>query len=131
MKRCEQILKYAQNELSAQDKAAFEEHIKTCESCRAELAFLAKVEEGMQAPAAPARMVEKLFARTTRRRPLWARFRLGWTAAALAACVGVYVVFFPAHRAFNAHELVAYMNSVVEDEYVSFAQELTDMEDYF
>ena len=132
MNYCEQILLYAQGELNAADKKAFEAHLSTCATCQTELKFLAKLDEGLTPPAAPARMIDKLFARTTRKKSVWARLRLGWTVAALAACSGVFLlVSSPAPQAFDAHDLVAYMNNSAEDEYTSFAQELNDMENYF
>jgi len=57
MKPCEQILLYAQGELNAEDKTAFETHLKTCGACQAELKFLAKLDEGLTPPAAPQRAV--------------------------------------------------------------------------
>ena len=53
---------------------------------------------------------------------------LGWEDECPRMCYGEYL---PAHQAFNAHDLVAYMNISADDEYAAFAQELTDMEDYF
>lgn len=132
MKPCEQVLLYAQGELNAEDKAAFETHLKTCGACQNELKFLAKVDQALAAPAAPVRVIDKLLARTTRKKSVWARFKLGWTVAAVAACMGVFLMTFsPARQAFDAQELVAYMSTSADDEYTSFAQELTDMEDYF
>ncbi len=131
MKPCEQILLYAQGELNADDKAAFEAHLKTCGACQAELKFLAKLDEGLTPPAAPQRAVDKLFARTTRKKSIWARFKWELAGLTAAACGAFVWTFLPAHQAFNAHELVAYMNISADDEYGSFAQELTDMENYF
>ena len=132
MNYCEQVLLYAQGELNASEKQAFETHLKTCGACQAELKFLAKLDEGLTPPAAPAHAVEKLFARTTRKKSIWARFKWGFTTLAAAACAGVFLVTFsPTRGAFDAHDLVAYMSTSADDEYTSFAQELTDMENYF
>ncbi|MCQ2410867.1 MAG: zf-HC2 domain-containing protein [Elusimicrobiaceae bacterium] len=133
MKLCENILLYAQGELPETDRAAFEAHLKACPSCQAELKFLQKLDEGLSAPAAPQRVVDKLFARTTRKKTLWARFKLAWTAAAVVAVLAgvVAVKIHPAVQPFEAAELVAYVNEDAGDEYTVFAQELTDMEAYF
>jgi len=134
MKLCEQVLLYAKGELNPAQKAAFEEHLKTCTACQGELKFLAKLEEGLVPPAAPQRAVDRLFARTTRKPALWRRFKTVWTATAAAAVVGVVVAisaFYPSAQPFSAAELVAYMNSSAEEEYTIFAEELTDMEIYF
>lgn len=131
MKPCNEVLLYAQGELPEDKKTAFEAHLKTCEACQAELAFLAKLDESLAAPAAPERVITQLFARTTRKKSVWARFKWAWISAAAAACVSVFLVpFFPQPQAFSAQELVAYMDSGPEDEYSIFADELTDMEDY-
>ncbi|MBR4356145.1 MAG: zf-HC2 domain-containing protein [Elusimicrobiaceae bacterium] len=133
MKPCEDVLLYAQGDLSAAQKKAFEAHLKTCPNCQEELKFLAKLNESLTPPAAPQRVVDKLFSCTTRKKSIWAQCKMMWTATAVAAvCAGVCLMtFLPAAPAFNAHELVAYVNSNVEDEYTAFAQELTDMETYF
>ena len=131
MNYCEQILRYAQGDLTADEKAAFDAHLKTCGACQSELKFLAKLDEALTPKPAPQRVIDNLFAKTTRKKSLWARLRLGWTITALAACAGVFLwVSAPAPQAFDAHELVAYMNLSADDEYVSFAQEITDMENY-
>lgn len=132
MKPCQEVLLYAQGELSGADKQAFEAHLKTCASCQAELAFLEGLDSALTAPAAPQRAVDALFAKTTRKQPLWARFKVAWTAAAVSAvCAGIFALsLYAPHRTFDAQELVAYMNNSVEDEYSVFAAELTDMEDY-
>ena len=131
MKPCEQVLLYAADELNAQDKAAFEAHLKTCPACQGELKFLGKLDEALLPPAAPARAVEKLFSCTTRKKSIWARFKWELAGVAAAACAAVVWTYLPAHQAFNAHDLVAYMNVSADDEYSAFAQELTDMENYF
>ncbi len=131
MKPCEQVLLYAQGELNPAEKTAFEGHLKTCAACQAELKFLAKLDEGLTPPAAPQRVIDKLLARTTRKKPFWARFKWELAGLTAAACAAFVWTFLPSQEPFNAHELVAYMNASSDDEYSSFAQELNDMEDYF
>ena len=130
MKLCEKALLYAQGDLQADEKAAFEAHLKTCPACQEELKFLAKLSESLTPPAAPERVVDQLFARTTRKKSVWARFKWGLVGVAAAACAAFVCTVLPTHQAFNASELVAYMNEDVEDEYSVFAAELTDMENY-
>lgn len=133
MKSCEQILLYAQGELNPAEERQFRAHLDTCPACQAEWKFLQKLNEGLTAPSAPQQVVDKLFARTTRKKSLWARFKLVWTATAVGVvCGGIFLAMLaPARHTFDAQELVAYMNVNAEDEYSAFAQELTDMEDYF
>ena len=131
MKPCEQVLLYAQGELNPAEKTAFETHLKTCAACQNELGFLSKLDAVLTAPAAPQQVVDKLLARTTRKKPFWVRFKWELAGLTAAVCGAVVWTFLPARQAFNAHELVAYMNTSAEDEYTSFAQELNDMENYF
>ena len=130
MKLCEEVLLYAQGELFASKRVAFEAHLKTCPACQKELKFLAKLDESLTPPAAPQRVVDELFARTTRKKSVWALFKWGWVGVAAAACAAFVWTVIPTHRTFNASELVAYMNDEVENEYSVFAAELTDMENY-
>ena len=131
MKPCEQILLYAADELNAADKAAFEEHLKTCPACRGELKFLTKLDEGLTPPAVAERVINNLFSLTTRKKSIWARFKWELAGITVAACGAFVWMYLPTQQAFNAHDLVAYMNISADDEYSTFAQELTDMEDYF
>ncbi len=131
MKPCEQVLLYAAGELKAQDKAAFEKHLETCPACQGELKFLTKLDEGLTPPAVPAHVITQLLARTTRKKSIWAQFKWELAGIAAAACGAFVWMYLPAHQAFNAHDLVAYMNISADDEYTAFAQELTDMENYF
>lgn len=131
MKPCEQVLLYAQGELNRAEKTAFEAHLKACPACREELAFLTKLDEALVPPAAPQQVVDKLFARTTRKKPFWARFKWELAGLTATACGAFVWTLLPANQAFNAHELVAYMSASATDEFASFAQELTDMENYF
>ena len=44
---CEKAVLYAAGELTADEKTAFETHLKTCASCRAEVALLNKTQEAL------------------------------------------------------------------------------------
>ena len=67
---CEKAVLYVSGELPTDEKAAFETHLKTCASCRAEVALLNKTQEALNPPAAPGAVVENLFAKTTRKKAL-------------------------------------------------------------
>lgn len=140
MKYCEQVLLYAQDELNSEEKQAFEKHLAACPACQEEVAFLKKIDEGFVIPATPAQVVDKLFARTTRKKSVWARFnKLAWTACgALAVATGVFLLTFSAEpQAFNARELVAYMDygrdsvATLGSDWASIQQEMADLENYF
>lgn len=138
MKPCKDVLLYAQGDLSAAEKMAFEAHLKTCPSCQAELKFLAKLDESLTPPAAPQRVVDQLFARTTRKKSVWARLKWKWVSAAAAACACVFLVpFFSQPQAFSAQELVAYMDSGRSDmndlemALESIDEDMSDLEAYF
>ncbi len=131
MKPCEQLLLYVQGELGPAEKEAFETHLKSCPACQVERRFLAQVAEGLTPTPAPASMIDALFARTTRKKPLWARFKWELAGLAAAACAACVWTFLPVNTAFDAHGLVAYMNASAEDDFAAFAQDLTDLENYF
>ncbi len=137
MKPCEQVLLYEKGELSGAEKQAFEAHLKTCTDCRAELKFLEQLDAALAVPAAPQRAVDKLLARTTRKKSAWMRFKWAWTSAAAAVvCAVVGVGFFHSSApSFSAQELVAYMNANGSDYYqwdevTELEEELDDLENY-
>ena len=63
MKECKQIMLYLAGELNPQERAAFKRHLAACRKCRAELTLWQAAQEPGQAPAAPAPVVEALFAK--------------------------------------------------------------------
>ena len=83
MKECKNIMLYLAGELNPQERAAFKRHLAACRACRAELTLWQAAQEPGQAPAAPAPVVEALFAKTTRKPKLWqAFFRPAWAYVA-------------------------------------------------
>ena len=134
MKDCENLMLYASNELDGAAKAAFEQHLQTCSSCRAELALLRLTDEALAAPAAPASVVENLFAKTTRRRK---SFFAGWKPAfAGTALLGLGLLTFlaglqPDKTAFDASEVIAYMSENLDEEYLNFSNDLALFEQEF
>ena len=91
MKECKQMMLYLAGELNPQEESVFKRHLAACRACRAELTLWQAAQEPGQAPAAPAPVVEALFAKTTRKpkfwqaffRPAWVRWRRCWWRAGL------------------------------------------------
>lgn len=135
MNGCEQILLYAQGELNGAEKAAFENHLSSCPSCREELTFLKQLDAALIPPAAPQSAVERVFSQTTRKKTFFAGFR--WKPAlAGTALLGLGIFIFlvglqPDKAAFDAREVIAYMSENLDDEYQSFADDLSVLESEF
>ncbi|WP_177748787.1 zf-HC2 domain-containing protein [Candidatus Avelusimicrobium fimicolum] len=131
---CEKAVLYAAGELTADEKAAFETHLKTCASCRAEVALLNKTQEALIPPAAPGVVVEELFAKTTRKK---ISFLAVWkTALAGTAVLGVGIFFLlatlhPDRAAFDTTEIVAYMSEHLDEDYQNFSSDLELFEEDF
>ena len=131
----EQVLLYAAGDLSADDKKAFEAHLKTCPKCQAALRFVTQVEDNLSAPAAPAALVDKVFAKTTRKRKshwLW-----GWkpvlTGAAMLG-MGLLCVSTFHHTdkiTFDSDDFVTYMSENLDEDYQTFESDLELFETYF
>ncbi len=107
-------------------------HAKTCPTCREMLRTQEAVCTALTAPAAPAELVDKVFAKTTRKRSWLTRWRaaLASGVAVLLVAVGaVYHVYKP--QPFNATDLVAYMHQDTQDEYDTFLSDLDIFEQEF
>ena len=125
MKECKNIMLYLAGELNLQERAAFKRHLAECRACRAELTLWQAAQEPGQAPAAPAPVVEALFAKTTRKPKFWqAFFRPAWVACALAAVL-------VAGPGYDSREVMAYMNTHLEEDYQTFALDLAQLEAEF
>lgn len=134
MKPCDKLMLYAQGELPEEDRAAFRRHVQQCAHCRAGLKFLQLEQEALLAPAAPAALVEAVFAKTTRRggaiswqaklKPLWS----GLFIAVLA--VGLFTGgWMLEHRpGYDSQEIIAYMANNLDEEYQTFASDLAQLE---
>lgn len=122
---CKDILLYESGELNAAQRQAFEQHLKTCASCQAQLKLMHSIESSLIAPAAPAALVERVLTRTTRKPTWWARWRTTLAGAMavvlIAAVVGIRML---QPSSFSHSELVAYMSENVADEYATFMQDL-------
>ena len=82
--KCEQVILYANGELTGDEKIAFEAHLQTCGRCREELQFLQQAEEALSAKAVPAKLVDSLFAKTTRKKK-W------FSASSFGCCSYLYL----------------------------------------
>ncbi len=133
MKDCEKVMLYASNELDGTEKAAFEKHLQACAACRAELALLRRTEEALAAPAAPASVVDELFAKTTRRKSFFAGWKpaLAGTALLGLGLVMVLAGLQPDKTAFDASEVIAYMSENLDEEYLNFSNDLALFEQEF
>ena len=133
MKYCENLMLYASDELGAAEKAGFEKHLENCPSCRTELALLRRAEESLVPAAAPEAVVERLFAKTTRKKSFFAGWKPALAGTALLG-VGIFMVLAGLHQdktAFDATEVIAYMSENLDDEYLSFSNDLALFEQEF
>ena len=129
--KCNQLILWEQGNI---DETAWKAHAASCAQCRQVL----QVQEGLAAAlvpsAAPAELVEKVFAKTTRRKSWLVRWRAALAGGVVAVLVAVGVVYnFTQPTAFNATELVSYMqqNGNMQDEYSTFLSDLEILEKEF
>lgn len=132
MKECKNIMLYLAGELNPQEESAFKRHLAECRVCRAELTLWQTAQEQVQAPAAPAPVVEALFAKTTRKPKFWqAFFRPAWVACALAAVLVAGGLMWQERPGYDSREVMAYMNTHLEEDYQTFALDLAQLEAEF
>lgn len=132
MKECKNIMLYLAGELNPQERAAFKRHLEKCRACRAELTLWQAAQEPAPAPAAPAPVVEALFAKTTRKPKFWrAFFRPAWVACALAAVLVAGGLMWQERPGYDSREVMAYMNTHLEEDYQTFALDLAQLEAEF
>ena len=133
MKMCEKILLYAQQELSPQEQAAMQEHLQTCAVCKKQLAFLNHLDEALVAGAAPSDLVDRVFAKTTRKKAVFFSWKKIVTAAAAMLIAGVVWldVYHIGSQPFDRQELVAYMQANLDEQYQWFEEDLAAMEEDF
>lgn len=91
------------------------------------------IAQALAAPAAPAALVEQLFAKTTRRQSIWARYKMALigavTAVLVALCVGVGSYY--RSQAQSQADFAAYVSQVQNDEYALFLNDLNLFEQEF
>lgn len=131
----EQVLLYTAGELSENEKKSFEAHLKTCPKCQAALRFVTQVEENLSAPAAPAALVDKVFAKTTRKRK--AHWLWGWkpvlTGVAMLG-MGLLCVATFNHTDKTApisDDFTTYVSENLDEDYQTFESDLDLFETYF
>ena len=86
----------------------------------------------VQAPA-PAAVVEELFSKTTRRKSFFAGWKPALAGTALLGA-GIFMLLAGLHpdkAAFDASEVIAYMSENLDDEYLSFSNDLDLFEQEF
>ncbi len=128
--KCEQVILYANGELTGDEKIAFEAHLQTCGQCRAELQFLQKADEALIAKAVPEKVVDSLFAQTTRKKKWFS----GWKPIVAGVCaVGLIgIMVFPRpDGSTQQREVTGYMSEYLDADYQSFANDLDVFEMYF
>ena len=127
--KCKQAILFKQGRL---DERAWKSHAATCVECGKLQAMHEAIAAALVPPAAPAELVDKIFAKTTRRKSWLVRWRaaLAGGVAVIAVAVGfVYNLSQP--KAFEAPELVAYMQQIGQGEYQTFLSDLTTFEQEF
>ena len=133
MKECQNILLYVSGELPTQQQTAFAAHLAACKTCQQQVAFLQKTQEALEAPSAPAQVVEHLFAKTSRRRSAWSHWKeIVATSVLAGVCMWGFIVGLPFEKtAFDRTEVIAYMTENMDEDYLSFASDLDLMEEDF
>ena len=128
--KCEQVILYANGELTGDEKIAFEAHLQTCGQCQTELEFLQKADEALVAKAVPEKIVDSLFAKTTRKKKWFS----GWKPIVAGVCaVGLIgIMVFPRpDESTQQREVTYYMSEHLDVDYQSFANDLDVFETYF
>ena len=132
MKACEKILLYANGELPLAEQALMGEHVQTCVACQTQLKFLTQLDQAMTPPAAPAQMVDQLFARTTQKKEVFFSWKkiIAVGASLLIAVVAGLELFRTPNPTFDTQELVAFAQANMESDYQTFEYDLEELE-YF
>lgn len=128
--KCEQVILYANGELEGTEKTAFETHLKTCAACQQELKFLEATQNALTAKAAPEKVIDSLFAKTSRKKKWFA----GWKPVIAGICavglIGIMVFPRPDRDTLD-REVIAYMSENLDADYQTFESDLDLFEMYF
>lgn len=128
--KCEQVILYANGELEGTEKTAFEAHLKTCEACQQELKFLEATQNALTAKAAPEKVINDLFAKTSRKKKWFA----GWKPVVAGICavglIGIMVFPRPDKDTLD-REMIVYMSENLDADYQTFESDLDLFEMYF
>ena len=131
----EKLLLYAADELDAAGKEEVRAHLNNCPKCQASLRFITASQEALTAPAAPAALVDAVFAKTTRRKKAY--WFLGWKplltgAAALGIGLLCLATLHPTDKNWlSGEDFIAYMSENLDEEYQSFSNDLALFEEDF
>ncbi|WP_428075003.1 anti-sigma factor family protein [Candidatus Avelusimicrobium aviculae] len=137
MNPCDKVMLYAYGELPEQERNSFRQHLEQCAQCRAELKFMQAQQAALLAPAAPAKLVDAVFAQTTRRAPAYkwlGAFKPLWGGVLTAVlAVGLFTGgWMLEHRpGYDSQEVIAYMAANLDEEYQTFASDLAQLEAEF
>lgn len=126
---CKQFTSMTQGKLS---EAAWQQHAKSCPACQETMHLQEALSAALAAPAAPAELVEQVFAKTTRRKSFFVRWRMALAsglAAVLVVAGAVYYTLQP--QPFDNAELVAYMYQNETNDYGTFLSDLETLEQEF
>ncbi len=96
--------------------------------------FEEAISQALTAPAAPAALVDKVFAQTTRRPSWWVRYKMALVGGVAALVVGVCVGvghFVHTAPSYDKAQLVVYMSQTEQDEYTTFLSDLELFEQEF
>ncbi len=125
---CKQWYLFQVGQLTAVD---FKAHAATCRTCQAYEQWDKALSTALTASAAPAQLVERVLAQTTRRKNWWMQWKMvlvgGLTVLLLALGIGIRL---SQPTAFNHTELVAYMSQTTQDEYTTFSNDLNLLETF-
>lgn len=128
--KCEQVILYANGELEGTEKTAFEAHLKTCEACQQELKFLEATQSALTAKTAPEKVINDLFAKTSRKKKWFA----GWKPVVAGICavglIGIMVFPRPDKETLD-REVIVYMSENLDADYQTFKSDLDLFEMYF
>lgn len=134
MNACEKIVLYAQHELTPEEELAMKAHVQTCPSCQKTLALFKQLDQALVAPAAPADLVDRVFAKTSRKKAgffSWKKIVAIAATVLIAAVVWMDVAQHTVSEPLNGEDLVAYMQDNLGEEYQWFEEDLAAMEEYF
>ncbi len=129
---CKEWIKFEEGDKTPQQQAQWQTHAKTCAYCREQQALSQAIGQALVPAAAPAHLVDAVLAKTTRKQPLWIRWRkvLVGSMAALFIAAGVYGIS-QRTTPFNRAELVTYMSESNQDDYYVFTSDLDLFEQEF
>lgn len=130
--KCKEWLNFEESDKNAKQQAQWKEHLKTCASCREQQELNQAISQALVPPAAPVHLVDAVLAKTTRKQPVWVRWKkvLVGSMAALFIAAGMYGIS-QRTTPFDQAELVAYMSQTNQDEYYTFASDLDLFEQEF